>query len=185
MEAMPQDTARLVTVVFERLARLLRGHQHTGGLNPAQWEALRYLANANRSSRRPGVLAEFLGSTRGTVSQTLIALERKGLVARRGGEKDGRRVALELTAAGWELLAEDPLGEFQRAAQSLDDADQKALLSGLMTLLRGVQSQSQASGVCQTCRYIARDADGDMPTGSHVCRITGELVEIESAPAKT
>ena len=54
-----------------RLDRLMRSGVAVEGLNPAQWEALRYLARANRFSRPPAGLADYLGSTRGTVSQTL------------------------------------------------------------------------------------------------------------------
>ncbi len=68
--------------LIERLDRLVRSGESGHGLNPAQWEALRYLARANRFSRNPAALADYLGSTRGTVSQTLIALEQKGHVAR-------------------------------------------------------------------------------------------------------
>ena len=67
---------------LERLTRLMRAGEHEGGLNPAQWEALRYLARANRFSRTPAALADFLGTTRGTVSQTVIALERTGHLTR-------------------------------------------------------------------------------------------------------
>ena len=40
-------------VLLERLARVLQNEAHTGGLKPTQWEALRYLARANRFSRTP------------------------------------------------------------------------------------------------------------------------------------
>ena len=39
-----------------------------------------FIARANRFSRTPAALADYAGSTRGTISQTLIALEQKGLV---------------------------------------------------------------------------------------------------------
>ena len=42
---------------FMRLARLLRARGHSNGLNPAQWEALRYLAVANQFSNTPGAMA--------------------------------------------------------------------------------------------------------------------------------
>ena len=66
---------------LERLTRLMRAGEHEGGLNPAQWEALRYLSRANRFSNSPIALTRFLGSTKGTISQTIKALERKGFIA--------------------------------------------------------------------------------------------------------
>ena len=67
---------------LERLTRLMRAGEHEGGLNPAQWEALRYLSRANRFSNSPIALTRFLGSTKGTISQTIKALERKGYIAK-------------------------------------------------------------------------------------------------------
>ena len=60
-------------ILIERLGRLLQTEEQETGLNPAQWQALRFLGRANRFSRTPATVADYLGSTRGTVSQTLIA----------------------------------------------------------------------------------------------------------------
>ena len=67
---------------LERLGRIMRAAEHDGELNPAQWEGLRYLGRANRFSNSPGALTRYLGATKGTVSQTLKALERKGFIAK-------------------------------------------------------------------------------------------------------
>ena len=67
-----------VAALMDRLSRAMQRAQYAGGLNPAQWEALRYIARANRYSRSPSAVAEYLGATKGTVSQTLKALEHKG-----------------------------------------------------------------------------------------------------------
>ena len=53
----------MVSTVFEstrlinRLERIARAGAGAGALNPAQWEALRYLGRANRFSRTPAALA--------------------------------------------------------------------------------------------------------------------------------
>jgi DNA-binding MarR family transcriptional regulator len=70
--------------------RLMRAGEHEGGLNPAQWEALRYLSRANRFSNSPIALTRFLGSTKGTISQTIEALERKGFITKGPRENEGR-----------------------------------------------------------------------------------------------
>ena len=69
-----------IASLVDRLSRLAHSLQYSQGLNPAQWNALRYLARANKYSTSPGVLAEYFRTTKGTVSQTLIALESKGLI---------------------------------------------------------------------------------------------------------
>jgi DNA-binding MarR family transcriptional regulator len=62
-----EQTAR----VLERLSRVLLNDSASGGLNPTQWEALRFFALANRFSSTPSGLTAFLGVTKGTVSQTV------------------------------------------------------------------------------------------------------------------
>ncbi len=59
--------------LVDRLARIVHGIQFTSGLNPAQWEALRFVARANRNSRNPKALAKFLGVTKGTIGGLLAA----------------------------------------------------------------------------------------------------------------
>ena len=93
------DSELSISELLDRVGRVTRGLQFVDGLSPAQWEALRFLARANRYSRGPSALAEFLGTTKGTISQTLIALENKGYLRRRRGARDKRSVDLELTAA--------------------------------------------------------------------------------------
>lgn len=143
--------------LIERIGRVLRACDHANGLNPAQAESLRYLARANRFSRTPAALADFLGSTRGTVSQTLLALEAKGLIERQANARDGRSVTLELTSAGADFLRSDPVstlaamidasGEAARLADHLDAALRAAI----------AQRGGRAFGVCHSCRHFRRD----------------------------
>ena len=86
--------------LVDRLARIVHGLQFTSGLNPAQWEALRYIGQANKYSRSPGALADYLGTTKGTASQTVIALESKGYICRSKAPRDGRSVSITLRGAG-------------------------------------------------------------------------------------
>ncbi|MEI2422048.1 helix-turn-helix domain-containing protein, partial [Arthrospira platensis SPKY2] len=85
-----------VTPLLERLAALLHqsvrddGARH--GLLPIHVQVLGYLSRANRYSDLPIAISEYFGITRGTVSQTLGVLERKGLVRKRPDDRHGRRV---------------------------------------------------------------------------------------------
>jgi DNA-binding MarR family transcriptional regulator len=172
----PAPHAETVAEVLSRLARLARGAQHRNGLNPAQWEALRYLARANRYSRSPKELSAFLGATKGTVSQTLIALNRKGLITRRRRPKDGRGLELELTAAGWTMLGADPLGRFAQAVANLPEGARGALLDNLVAVMREVQRLDGYAGfgVCRTCVHFCHGLASDEPGGPHRCGLTGE-----------
>ena len=164
------ETAEILAPL-ERLARLIRAGEHEGGLNPAQWEALRYLSRANRFSNSPIALTRFLGSTKGTVSQTIKALERKGFIAKAPRENEGRSISLSLTAKGSEALGRDPLTEFSKSLDDLSGKTRRRLAKGLTDLLEtDLKRREQPSfGICATCRYFrekGREADGG---GPHSC----------------
>ena len=59
--AAPAGQGPRVAELIDRLSRLTRELQYVDGLNPAQWEALRFLSRANKYSRTPGAVAQFLG----------------------------------------------------------------------------------------------------------------------------
>jgi DNA-binding MarR family transcriptional regulator len=150
-----------VPALIERLARLMRSTEHDLGLNPAQWEALRYLDRANRFSNSPRALASYLGATKGTVSQTLIALERKGLIRREARPGARRSLSLWLTPRGREKLKHDPWRQLTGDIAGMGPRSQRHLARSLAGLLeRAVRRRSHLTfGQCRTCRYFgARQA---------------------------
>jgi DNA-binding MarR family transcriptional regulator len=164
-------THPLAPVMIERLARLVRSAENESSLNPAQWEALRYLDRANRFSNSPGALARYLGATKGTVSQTVMALERKGLIAKsmRSGEK--RSVALSLTRRGKVKLKEDPWHELATDAAALDAATARHLDLAFSKLLQTALRRGSypTFGQCRTCRHFGRNRASGEPDGPHRC----------------
>ncbi len=174
---MPESELRGdVGELIDRAGRLARTLQYVDGLNPAQWEALRYLARANRYSRNPSALAEFFGATKGTVSQTLIALEGKVFLRRVRGISDRRAVLLELTPAGEALLAHDPLVRIDEAVAEMSPAARASLVQGLDQLLRDFSRRGggREFGVCEACGWFSADAALDERGGPHRCGLTGE-----------
>jgi DNA-binding MarR family transcriptional regulator len=155
----PSLTSYRAAHLVERLARLSRAGGFEAGMNPAQWEALRYLSRANRFSRTPAALADYLQSSRGTVSQTLIALEEKRLVKKARARADARSVTLALTDKGRRLLRKD--GERALAA----DIDAGGEAAALAAALEGALTRALARrggkpfGVCKTCRHFRRDGE--------------------------
>lgn len=150
--------------LLQRISRTARGLQYAHGLNPAQWEGLRFVAGANRFSRTPGALATFLGTTKGTASQTLIALEKKGYLARRSDHGDRRVAYLEPTSAGEAMLANDPLRLLDEVAASLPADEATALRCGLERLTRKLAARNGGCemGVCKACGHVQGPvADGN------------------------
>lgn len=171
-----KNTARAagqIAELVDRLARLVRAEGHEGLLNPAQWDALRYLSRCNRFSNTAGALARYLGATKGTVSQTLNALERKNLIARGPDQKSGRVVRLSVTRGGRSALASDPLLLLEKAADALPAEAARRTADGLMATLSALQSTNhqQPFGVCRTCRHFRKDASAGAP---HFCALLDE-----------
>jgi DNA-binding MarR family transcriptional regulator len=166
----------MIATPIERLARLMRGGDRTVALNPAQWEALRYLSRANRFSNSPGALTRYLGATKGTISQTVIALGRKGFVRKSIREGEKRSVSLVLTPKGEEALAFDPWVKLATAADSLGGKTRRRLAKGLSELLAlELQNGRHPSfGNCLSCRFFReKGRDGDIQ-GPHLCMLLGE-----------
>jgi len=176
----PRSTpARRIAVLIDRLARLSRELQFAEGLNPAQWEALRFLAQANAQSCTPSAVAEYLGATKGTASQTLIALENKGLIRRQRCPRDKRQRNLALTDAGERLLVRDPINTLGMAADELEEGDSLALVRGLTRLLHDVQRAHgvRSFGVCADCTLrCVEEAPPPLAAPQQLCGLTGEEI---------
>lgn len=160
-----------LSLLIERLSRLMRAAEHEQGLNPAQWQALRYLDRANRFSNSPGALAKYLGATKGTVSQTVIALERKGFLRRHVRQGERRSVALALTAKGRAQLQQDPWQSLASDIAALDARSARNLARGLKDLLHSAMRRGThpTFGQCRTCRYFGRNRASGQPGGPHRC----------------
>lgn len=150
------STADEIAELLVHLGRAARSEDGNAQLTPAQWTALRYLARANTASRTPSAFASFHATTRGTATQTLKALEAKGLIERCAGIKDGRSVCFNLTAAGQSLLCEDPLRDLTQALLSLPPALQSGLCEAVPLLVAALANRRQTPsfGSCQDCRHF-------------------------------
>ncbi len=168
---------------LERLARLMRAAEFGNGLNPAQWEALRFLARANRFSNSPGALTRYLGATKGTISQTVKALERKTLIAKSARPGEKRSVVLHLTAAGAELVAKDPWSGLAQSCGALGGKTRRRMDRGIAEVLAQEITRRLAPsfGTCATCRFWRADARTDDARGPHLCMLFDEPLSTTEA----
>jgi len=141
--------AKAVEVVadFARLARLMRSAEHEIGLNPAQWEALRFLSRCNENANSPIALTRYLGATKGTISQTVIALVKKGLVEKSSRAGERRSVVLTLTDEGHELLRQDPWKRVEQGFGTLGAKKQFHTANALARLLEEELAVRQSQGL--------------------------------------
>jgi len=174
------DHAARVAELIDRLGRMTRELQYVDGLNPAQWEALRYLNRANRYSRTPGGVADFLGATKGTISQTVSALESKGLIARTPSDRDKRVCLIDLTAEGERMIARDPVRCIETIVGAMDDRTAALMVDGLGRLMASLQVElgSKPFGVCVACcRHLAPETGCKKSEAVPKCGMTGEPLQ--------
>ena len=164
----------LVLDVVDRLGNLARtGMRRIGAthnLQPVHFQALMFLRQANLYSNTPQALTDYLGLTKGTVSQSLQLLYRKGLIKRYADEKDKRVVRLELSPVGEKLL-KDFRSIPEWSPGQINPARIKTTLSSLREMVMNLQVSAggRTFGSCHTCRHYQREGQR-----TYRCGLTGE-----------
>ena len=172
---MGMDNNKRIKEMIDRLGRINAADEWGEDINPTQQTALSYLARANRFSRSPSQVAEFMTATRGTVSQTLKVLARKGLITEFRSQLDKRSISYSITEKGKALLQKTTAIEI--AVSLLNDDETSLLLGGLETLMRNALKQRgfKAFGICETCRHHLHKSHG------LVCDLLGEPLSPKDA----
>lgn len=147
--------------LLERIGTLLGAEQRRcaadADLQPVHIRILDYLSRCNRFSNTPAAIAAYLLTTKGTVSQSLLVLQRKGLVTKTPDARDGRVVHLHLTNRGEQVVqsVEQPQ-PWRSAWAALPKRPAAALEEGLEQLLRSLQQANRwrTFGPCHSCRHL-------------------------------
>ena len=138
------------------------------GLTPTQAQVLALL-RATPDGLRLGALAQQLGVTAPTASDSVAALHRKGLVAKVPLSGDGRAVVVRLTPVGVrEASAAAAWPDFLlEAVDELSAAEQAAFLRALVAMIRTLQVRGRipVARMCVSCSFFRpyRHADERRP----------------------
>ncbi|ABP62814.1 MarR family transcriptional regulator [Enterobacter sp. 638] len=165
--------------LLDRLSSLtrmwFRQHPLLSELQPVQLSALMYLARCNRYSNTPLGVTEYLGLTKGTVSQSLKLLEAKGLIARTQDVRDKRSVHLQLTETANMLLTELLPPQFLVNGEVGLGSRADSLKMLLLDLLREIQRTNNVPsfGLCRSCRFHQH------VNGIPLCNLTKEPLGID------
>lgn len=158
--------------LLERLSGLIRSENRAllteHGLQPIHFDALHYLSISNRYSDTPMAVTEFLGQTKGTISQSLKVLEKKGLLEKVADKKDKRVIHLKITPEGTELVKQlMPAALIQGANDKIGKKERLALNKSLENLLLTIQEANQykSFGQCQGCKHNQTIAPGEYKCG--------------------
>ena len=153
-------TSKRTFDLLERIGALVRSDARRQAmpheLQPVHLQVLDYLARANRFSDMPQAVGEYLGLTKGNMSQRINVLERLELVRKVADDADRRVMHLALTAAGKRLLSNAHPPPSWRDAESLVAAKQfRDLEASLAELLQALIAANgfRTFGQCKTCRF--------------------------------
>lgn len=147
--------------LIERMAALIRSEERKRctelGLQLVHLQVLDYLSRCNRYSDTPAALTNYLGMTRGTVSQTLLLLEKKNYIKKTTDTTDRRVVHLSLLPEGESILNQARQSElFKQAAVIFEENNfqnhEIIFKKALMALQKA--NQSQSFGLCKTCKHF-------------------------------
>jgi DNA-binding MarR family transcriptional regulator len=168
--------------LIERMAALIRSEERKKctecGLQLVHFQALDYLSRCNKYSDSPASIANYLGMTRGTVSQTLLLLEKKGYIKKTQDLVDRRVIHISLLPEGTKILElATPVDLFDKAYRLLQSEDLQQIDATLSHVLYTLQksNNSYTFGICKTCRFFTHLDKG------YQCGLTKEtLLESDS-----
>ena len=157
---MKRATSIRLKALLDRISRLSTSEDWSNSLNPTQRAVLSYLASANQFSRAPSNIAEYMCTTRGTTSQTLKALERKGLVCQFQSSADKRSISFDITTEGMEVLSKD--SRLDATLRTIDQEEGVELSRSLESIAHQLLAQRgyKAFGICSECKYHSKSAKG-------------------------
>jgi len=169
--------------LIEYMATLIRSEERKRctelKLQIVHFQILEYLFYCNKYSDTPAAIANYLGITRGTISQTLIILENKGFIEKNQDKNDRRMFHIHLLEKGLKTFAmAKPTELFEQAAIILNknltitDYDE-VFVKALKALQKA--NNSYSFGICNSCKHFSTHSSG------FFCELTQEkLTQTES-----
>ena len=157
---------------LERLTALrksaMRKAANSEGLRLVHLEILHYLSVSNKYSNTAQALCEFLGQTKGSISQSLSFLELEFYIEKKEDEQDKRCTRLFLTDKGKDALARAT----KKMKPSLfEKAENAKWADSLKSMIKALQEKSgdKGFGQCHSCHY-----NRTLPNGKFQCGLTGD-----------
>jgi len=157
-------------VVVRRQAWQARGRT---GLTPTQAQILLQLRAAEPEALTLRALAQALGVTSATASESLDTLVGKGMAMRARSPRDARALAVRLTDIG--RREADAGGAstdaLLAAARDIVETEEAGFLRGLTRMLHRLEEDGRISHtrMCASCRYFRPNAHAESSAGPHHC----------------
>ena len=172
------DTMKNPTVfdLIEYMAALIRSEERKRctelKLQLVHFQVLEYLSLCNKYSDTPAAITNYLGMTRGTVSQSIILLEKRELIEKTQDQTDKRVFHIQLLKKGFKTLNKaKPTDLFKKASMILEkdstiSGGEEIFIEALAALQKA--NNSHSFGICRTCKNFTRKST------SFFCELTQE-----------
>lgn len=162
--------------LIEYMAALIRSEERRRctvlKLQLVHFQVLEYLSICNKYSNTPATIASYLGITRGTISQTLILLEKRAFIAKKQDQIDKRILHIQLLKKGFNTYQKaKPTELFEKATKILEKntsvPDGERIFIEALTAIQKANN-SLSFGICNTCKNFTKASPG------YFCELTQE-----------
>lgn len=126
-------------------------------------QILEYLSRCNQFSDTPAAISEFLGKTRGTVSQSINLLKKNGWITKTQSSVDKRVFHIELQPRGLNILKQtNPNILLDKAEMILKKNSAhrpyyQAVAAALLALQQA--NPSNSFGICRSCQHFLKTTE--------------------------
>ncbi|HRO46247.1 MarR family winged helix-turn-helix transcriptional regulator [Agriterribacter sp.] len=147
-------------------------------LSPIQVQVLIFLLHHSEEKRKVSYLAGEFNMTKATISDTVKALDQKGLIAKAYEPEDTRSYIIHLTERGREIATETSLftREIHAPIDKLHADDKENLLLSLLNIIRHLNKAGIITipRMCMTCTYYESSGNGQ----KHFCKLLNQNLHV-------
>ncbi len=170
-----------IIALLERISQafrvLLWNESKEFSLNPTQVQVLIFLLHHSKEKRKVSYLASEFNMTRATISDTVKALDQKGLITKEYEQYDTRSYIIHLSEKGERIAKQTSLftRELQIPIEQLNADDKENLLLSLIGVIRHLNKAGiiTVQRMCFTCAHYRPDHQG----AKHFCRLLNQALE--------
>ncbi len=177
-----QSTESRIVASLEKIAQafrvLLWQESREFALSPIQVQVLIFLLYHSEEKRKVSYLAREFNMTKATISDTVKALNQKGLIRKTYEPGDTRSYIMHLTESGREKAAKASLftREIHAPVDKLHTDDKENLLLSLLNIIRHLNKAGVITipRMCMTCAYYESSGNGQ----KHFCKLLNQDLQV-------
>ncbi len=175
------STDSRIIAALERISQafrvLLWNESKEFSLSPIQVQVLIFLLNHSEEKRKVSYLADEFNMTKATISDTIKALDQKGLIKKVAEQLDTRSYVIHLTKKGIDIAGKTSVftRELQIPIDKLNPDDKENLLLSLIGVIHHLNKAGVITiqRMCVTCIHF-KPANSKHP---HFCNLLNKKLE--------